>query len=416
MSFIGIDIGASFIKGAVLNTESSSIEYVLRVPFPEFLPNLPPLYREVAIKNIMESVNEVLKRLLDITPNCAGIVVCGQMGGIVLTNNQGEPFSNYISWQDQRAVSLLEVLERRITKMERQHLGNELNHSLPITTLLWLSEKKMLHDIPVSLPDFIVANLCGCSPTTEATNAEAYGIYNIYSHDWDYSVCLKLGLRGLKLPSLRQVGEIVGKFNGIPCYVPIGDQQCALLGAFLQERELSLNISTGCQVSMISKLEFGDYQIRPYFGKYIKTITHIPAGRSLNLLRRLLAEDKYSWDYIDKIVSEISHTDLKVNLSFFASAFGQFGEISNMREDNATAGNIFRAAFDNISDNCYQSALRISKKQEWTYLVFSGGLVQNIGSLRKIIHQKFDTDYRIATVEDTLNGLLIMAQKIGGNR
>jgi glycerol kinase len=220
----------------------------------------------------------------------------------------------------------------------------------------------------------------------------------------------------LRLPEICQFGEVVGKYNGIPCYISVGDQQCALFGSLLKEGELSLNIATGCQVSMISKLEFGDYQTRPYFGKYIKTITHIPAGRSLNNLLRLMTDGEKSWDYINKVASEVSKTDLKVNLSFFESACGQFGEITNMREDNMTIGHIFRAALENISDNCYQSALRISKKQEWTDLVFSGGLAHNVGSLKKIIQQKFDTDCRIATVEDTLNGLLIMAQRIGGKR
>jgi sugar (pentulose or hexulose) kinase len=220
-----------------------------------------------------------------------------------------------------------------------------------------------------------------------------------------------LGLRGLILPSLRQVGEIIGRFDGIPCYVAIGDQQCALLGSFLEENELSLNISTGCQVSMITKLELGDYQIRPYFGKHIKTITHIPAGRSLNALMKFF---NHSWDDIDERL--IGHTDLKVNLSFFASAYGQFGEITNIREENMTMANLFRAAFENISDNCYQAALRISPERKWTNLVFSGGLAHKNGSLRKIIQQKFGIDYRIATVEDTLNGLLIMARKIGEER
>ena len=374
MLFIGIDVGASFIKGAVLNTESSSIEHVLRVPFPEFIPDLPPLHCEVDTKSIMKSVNTILEQLLSLAPTCAGIVVCGQMGGIVLTNSLGESISNYISWQDQRALKYLNILENRITSIESKHLGNEFKHNLPIATLLWLSEKKMLHGIPTSLPDFIVANLCGCSPITEATNAEAYGIYNIYSHDWDYGICLKLGLRGLLLPSLRQVGEIVGRFDGIPCYVAIGDQQCALLGALLKENELSLNISTGCQVSIISKLEYGDYQIRPYFGKYMKTVTHIPAGRLLNAL---IKSCNLSWD---EVIERID----------------------------------FREIIESISDNCYQAALRISPEKEWTNLVLSGGLANKIGILRQMIQQKFSIDYRIATAEDTLNGLLIMAQKTGG--
>ena len=407
--FIGIDIGASFIKGAVLDTKSSSVEHIIRVPLPEFLPNLLPFYREVNPILIIEKVKDILKELS--AENCEGIVMCGQMGGLIFTNNSGEPLSNYISWQDQRATTL----EKKITKIERIHLGNESKSS--ISLLSWLFERKMLPDksMPVSLSDFVIANLCGCIPKTEATNAEAFGIYNLVSQKWDYGMCLRLGLRGLKLPQLCQFGDVVGAYNGIPCYVSIGDQQCALIGSLLKEGEVSLNIATGCQVSMISKLEFGNYQTRPFFGKYIKTITHIPAGRSLNALIKLLTEfsnDKYSWSYIDKVI--VSKTDLKVDLSFFDSAYGKFGGISNMREDNMTVGHLFRASLVNIVDNCYQSALRISGKQQWTNLVFSGGLLHNMLSLREIAQQKFSIDYRIASKEDTLNGLLNMAKEIGG--
>ena len=73
-----------------------------------------------------------------------------------------------------------------------------------------------------------------------------------------------------------------------------------------------------------------------------------------------------------------------------------------------------REIIESISDNCYQAALRISPEKEWTNLVLSGGLANKIGILRQMIQQKFSIDYRIATAEDTLNGLLIMAQKTGG--
>ena len=66
----------------------------------------------------------------------------------------------------------------------------------------------------------------------------------------------------------------------------------AILGALLQRDELSLNISTGSQVSLLKpKVEFGNFQTRPFFdGRFSITITHIPAGRALNALVKLLSE------------------------------------------------------------------------------------------------------------------------------
>ena len=72
----------------------------------------------------------------------------------------------------------------------------------------------------------------------------------------------------------------------------MGDHQAALAGAFLGERELSLNISTGSQASLFTPTwQPGNYQTRPFFdGRFLNTITHIPAGRALNVLFKLLTE------------------------------------------------------------------------------------------------------------------------------
>ena len=90
----------------------------------------------------------------------------------------------------------------------------------------------------------------------------------------------------------RPVGELALPGRRIPCYPALGDQQCALYGIDLQEDELSLNVSTGSQVSRITRqLDLGPYQSRRYVDDlYLNTITHLPAGRSLNVLVDLLTE------------------------------------------------------------------------------------------------------------------------------
>ena len=47
MSFLGLDLGTSFIKGAVLHLESRRLEHVRRTPFPPPLVNANPLLCEV---------------------------------------------------------------------------------------------------------------------------------------------------------------------------------------------------------------------------------------------------------------------------------------------------------------------------------------------------------------------------------
>ena len=88
MSFIGIDIGASFIKGAVLDLDELELREIERLRFPSFISDLPPLKREVDPLQVIEIVRSMIERLLLHGP-CEGIVMCGQMHGLVLSSDRG---------------------------------------------------------------------------------------------------------------------------------------------------------------------------------------------------------------------------------------------------------------------------------------------------------------------------------------
>jgi hypothetical protein len=222
---------------------------------------------------------------------------------------------------------------------------------------------------------------------------------------------------------------VVGHLNiggrPTPCYAPVGDYQCALVGALLGPDELSLNISTGAQVSrMTTGLALGDYQTRPFFdGRFLNTFTGAPAGRALNVLVDLLSELAAAgksdlqdpWGFLAEAARQVADTDLEVDLSFFAGSEGDRGMISNIRGDNLTAGHLFRAAFKNMAERYYACALRMWPERSWKNLVFSGGLACKLEVLRETIQKRFGTGYRLTPfTEDTLFGLLVLATVFSG--
>jgi sugar (pentulose or hexulose) kinase len=240
-----------------------------------------------------------------------------------------------------------DVMQERLSNENVRQLGNELRPGLPICLFFWWAEQGQLPGndlIPADLAHFVLAHLCGSSPTTEATNGMANGLLHVETLEWHKDVIHKLGLPQLRLPEVRPHGDVVAWLpfgdRKIPCYPAIGDYQCALLGSLIHDQEPSLNISTGSQVSLLkAKAEFGDFQTRPFFdGQYSNTITHIPTGRALNSLMKLFSElatahdvpvDK-PWSYIAQQVATIAVTELKVNLSFYASACGDKGAITDI--------------------------------------------------------------------------------------
>jgi sugar (pentulose or hexulose) kinase len=437
MNFLGLDLGTSSIKGAILDLDARVVGRVRQLPFPAPTEGLPPHFHEVGLERVISVVKSIIAELNEEARECSGIVMCGQMGGLIFTNTRGEALSNYISWQDKRPmqplrsgkVSVFEQLTNILTNDDWNALGREVRPGLPISLLYWLKEVEKLptsESVAACLPDFVAGHLCGCTPAMHFSGA--VGSLNISTGVWHHELFSRLGLGQLSWPRLVDFREPVGLFDagrgGLPIYAPVGDHQCSLLGAGLRPEELSLNISTGSQVSMLmEKPDPGQYQLRPYFeGRWLKTITNLPAGRALNVLVRLVGEIAESngsqsdlWKRVSDAAEKISETDLRVNLSFYPTPVGDRGVISNIREDNFTVGHLFQAALSDMARNYYTCALRLSQVQAWRRLLLSGGLSQKLEVLRIVIAKRFEREYRLcSTTEDSLEGLLRLALIIAG--
>jgi sugar (pentulose or hexulose) kinase len=439
MTFLGVDLGTSFIKGAVLDLSARQLAHVERIPFPEPIATAPSLHYECAPQKIIEAVRALIDKLAPHVPNCAGLVMCSQMHGLVLMNDRGAPISNCITWRDQRVLqphpsgsgTYYSAILARTNPAIRPELGNELAPARPISFLFWLAQQGDLAPglTPASLPDFVLASLCATSPRPEATNASAYGAFNLNTLDWHHDLIRMLQLDHLHWPEIRKQGEVAGELKvgskWVPCYTPVGDAQAALAGALLTSEELSLNIATGAQVSRLTKeLMLGDYQTRPYFnGKFLNTLSYPPAGRELNVLLDLLTELARAqgiaipvpWSYISEASQQAAETDLHIDLNFFPVSGEEGGTISNIRAQNFTVGHMFRAAFNSMAETYYESALRLWPEKDWNHLLLSGGLATKLGELRQAIQNRFAASYRLSPfAEDTLFGLLILASVFSG--
>ena len=224
-------------------------------------------------------------------------------------------------------------------------------------------------------------------------------------------------------------GSVVGDLRigsrRLPLFAPVGDYHCSQAGALLETSELSVNISTGSAVIQLAEgREFGDFQTRPWFdGRYLKTITHIPGGRALNALVRLLSELAEAqglklrdpWDYILQQADHAGTSDLRVDPAFYFSAMGERGSITNAREENLDVGHLFRAAFEGMADNYARCARLVCPAGDWQRLVFSGGVALKTPLLRQLICERLGKEDRLApSEEDTLLGLLVLGLAFSG--
>lgn len=439
MSFIAIDVGTSFIKGCVLDLDTRRLSHLQRFPFPEPIAGRAAARREYDPATVLVVVKTLIDQLAAEAGNCAGLVMCSQMHGLVLCDPQGAPLSTLTTWQDERALqphpraqqSYFEVAAQRIGTDAIRQMGNEFRPGLPVARLFALAEQDLLpaEAVPLALPDFILSQLCNVPPCTDVTHAMAHGALDLQTLDWHSGALAALGLERLRWPKLLPQGGRVGVLrlggHSVPCYAPVGDYQCAMAGAFLRSNDLSLNISTGSQVSVLApRFVLGDFQTRPFFdGRFLATITHIPAGRALSALVRLLTElaDAQGvsladpWAYIERAAAVVAPPQMRVDLAFFASSCGDQGELTGIREAELTVGHLFRAAFQNMADNYRACAARLAPVGDWDELVFSGGLAHRFKLLREMISETFHLGYRLCPEpEDTLLGLMALAMAFTG--
>lgn len=438
MQFLGLDIGTTSIKGAILDVESLAIHELTSVPFPDPVDGLPSGHCEVSPDGIIAAVRQVLDHLLAAAPQCQGVVACGQMHGFVLTDARGDAAANYISWKDQRALrkpaksgsSYLETMCECLDRDDITRLGNELRAGLAVTGVYVLKETGQLAGVkvmPVPITDYVLSHFSRSPPSCDVTHAASLGGLNLETLTWHQPALGKLGLDAVQWPQIRRPGDVAYKLptqrGMLPCYSPVGDHQCAVLGTQIIEGELSINVSTGAQVATLMKgCVPGDYQTRPYVdGRYLNTITHIPAGRALNMLVDVLMElPRHAgvsvgdpWPLIEQAVRAVTETDIKVDLSFYRSAVGVRGMLGNLSAENLHVGHIFRGAFESMAENFFACSQRLAASA-FKRLVFSGGLVQKSAALRSIICERFQLPHRMGGTEETMLGLLTYALLASG--
>ncbi len=439
MRAIGIDIGSTSIKGAVLDLITGTVQAPVSRPFPGPCPGLPSGWVEIDPESIASAVDELLAELLAAAPDADRVCFAGQMGGLILVDPQGRPLCRYISWRDQRtglAPAGSEAFLDRVRVCWEQagvfeQLGRELQPGSTTTLLAWLHWQNRLppEALPQTIADFVVGRLIGRPPPMHATHA--IGMLDLERDQWHRDAFDRFDLGEVRLPELTFEESSVGTLrrNGrtLSVHGSYGDQQCALRGAALQRNELSLNISTGSQVSRrVAAFRPGPYQSRKYFfGDTLDTVTHLPAGRSLNVLVDLLTELAAAqgrplqdpWETIQQLVDRVDDTDLRFDLAFFRGPLGERGRIENISTENLSVGTLFHAAYRAMADNYAAIAARFAPG-DWRSIVVSGGMISKSPRLGTLLRERFSAPLREAAAEETLLGLLDIARSSSsiGNR
>jgi sugar (pentulose or hexulose) kinase len=288
---------------------------------------------------------------------------CSQMHGFILLNENGQLISNYVTWQDERSLevdsngdSIFSVITQEIKDDYKEISGMKPRPSLPFFNIIsYCRDHKIKGQIKVAtLADWFALVHKDSSCLAHDTLLAGLGFYDIKEKIISDKL-LKLskkytGCDFVFNDSTNNYKQISGymSFNKIkiPIHVGLGDLQCALFGADNKvEKNLSINIGTGSQVSLVKKnigAPRSAHDYRPYFNNnFLWTFSHIPAGRVLNKYADFFNEISGGRCNLWKEISSLSLRDLEkseilFDLNLFPSAFNYQGGglISGLREQN----------------------------------------------------------------------------------
>ncbi|MEL4307742.1 xylulokinase [Joostella sp. CR20] len=289
MYFLGIDLGSSSIKLAVLDAETEKCIVSISVPDYELEINAPKNgWAEQDPNMWWEHVKDGISKLhtehgIDIK-KISGIGIAYQMHGLVLTDENMTPVRSSIIWCDSRAAVIGDAVYNEIgaEACQEQILGSPGNFTA--SKLKWVKENqpeiyaKAKH---MMLPgDFIAAKLTGVAQTSTSGLSEA-ALWNFKENRLATEVLDAMGISEEIIPEVvsnfgnqaviqKEVAQALGLSENVQINYRAGDQpNNALSLNVLNPGEIAATAGTSAVVYGVSNTDDYDANNR------INTFLHV---------------------------------------------------------------------------------------------------------------------------------------------
>jgi len=258
--FLGLDLGTSSAKALLLDLDGSVVgtgasPYPVHNPHPGWAESNPADWWEAATVAVHEAV---ANRGVDV----AAVGLSGQMHGVALCLDDGEPLRPAILWADARASKELDAY-RELGPVLKRQLANPISTGMAGPTLLWVRdhETSVYRQTRWALQpkDWLRLRLTG-EAATDPSDASATLLYDMSSDYWAIDVLDALDLRLDVLAPIRESSEICGLVSesaaagwsiraNVPVVAGAADTAAAALASgLLEPGAVQLTIGTGGQI------------------------------------------------------------------------------------------------------------------------------------------------------------------------
>ena len=349
------------------------------------------------------------------------IWMCSEMHNFTLFDVDNEVYSDFYSWRYSTRES--SSLKKKLLKIKKEHhkeSGQSLHKGIPLLNFHGKYKKKSTYKV-LTLPELIVHKYGKSSNKLHDTMAASTGCLNIRNNKWlnkhlsflysDFKYSFANIFKENEIPLL---GEININNKKIKMIGGFGDLQTALYGRNIHEKEICINIGTGSQVIGLcyDKDTYSrDFDIKPFFGKFIKAITHIPAGRSLNFINHEICKCKNFWVKLSNVEKTlpsdfIPEFDLNIFESNWRYNKGNEGKIINYFKNDKNFYEIILKAF---CLEYFEAIKKIDPEKKYKKIILSGGKLKEINYVKNFfgnIHgYRLENNKNDLDIDETLIGL-----------
>lgn len=215
---IGIDIGTSATKTVLFDTEfnvitSAAKEYPMYQPQNGWAEQNPADWRDA----VLETIKSIVEKSNADKDDILGIGLSGQMHGLVMLDEAGEPLRNSIIWCDQRTAKQCDEITNTVGREKMIEItANPAMTGFTAAKILWVRENepeiyaKCKH---ILLPKDYIRYILTDEFATEVSDASGMQLLDVPNRCWSDELLEILKIDKALLPKVYESPEVTGTIN-----------------------------------------------------------------------------------------------------------------------------------------------------------------------------------------------------------
>lgn len=263
MRAIGIDIGTTTISVILMSGDTGELLDSRTMTHHAALEN-----GQQDPDKLVRLAEKTVRELTEVYGPVDSIGLTGQMHGVLYVDEQGNAVSPLYTWQNDMGNR---VYSDETTYAQALKQVGAAASGYGLTTHFYLQDQGLIPENAVkmtTISDYVGMKLCGRKePVIARDMAASWGCFDLEKGEFKRRELEAFGIDVKYLPELFAGHAVMGKADGIPVMVSLGDNQASVIGSVQDmQHSVLLNIGTGSQIS-IGVSEYreadGSIELRP---------------------------------------------------------------------------------------------------------------------------------------------------------